>query len=210
MTDRLTPQNVTVTTATIEVRTLTLGNRQITQSVFRQLQEESLVDGDGNFRGQPWGFVNHCPDKKVPDDNLTGTMIECASGPAHRHVVWQKGDELRRSRVVTYVSAHRGAFWDDATDAIAQAAYCANDHVMPAWVIRHGSDSYVFEHDGVRCIGYNLSKRWDAGHECPSVDALPAARARLTEAITSERALAVAQRAAWKAVLKLPQLFIAV
>jgi hypothetical protein len=35
-----------ITTATIEVKTITLSNKQMTLSVFRQLQQEDLIDPD--------------------------------------------------------------------------------------------------------------------------------------------------------------------
>ncbi|MET9388439.1 hypothetical protein ABZY09_47675 [Streptomyces sp. NPDC002928] len=86
MTDRLTPQNATVTTATIRVQALTIGKRQVTLAVFRQLKEEPLIAEDGTLNGDPWGVVNYHPDK-------------CSDDPEHLHVVWQNGDELRRSAV---------------------------------------------------------------------------------------------------------------
>ncbi|QIY72060.1 hypothetical protein HEP84_25830 [Streptomyces sp. RLB1-33] len=209
MTDRFTPQNVTVTTATIEVKTLTLGKRQITQSVFRQLVEEPLIDESGAFCGQPWGYINHCPDKKVAADDLSGRMIDCATSIDHRHVIWQKDDELRRSRVTRfYVSSY--GFWSDTTDALVQAAYCANGHEMPEWISARRRDDYRFTQDGMACMGANLNRQWDPGHQCPAPDALARARAELTDEIAKENTLRTAQRAAWKAVTELPQLFIAV
>ncbi|MEU5397505.1 hypothetical protein [Streptomyces tibetensis] len=209
MTDRLTPQNVTVTTATIEVKALTLGKRQITQSVFRQLVEEPLIDDNGSFRGQPWGYINHCPDKKVAHDNLTGKMIDCATGPVHRHVVWQKGDELRRSRIIAYRPPYYGV-WSDTTDLIVQAGYCTNNHEMPAWITSRRSDEFAFQQDGVRCTGAAPKRGWEVGHECATAAMLERARADLTEEIAQERVIQAARKSAWEAVVALPQLFIAV
>lgn len=210
MADRqLTPQNVTVTTATIEVKTLTLGKRQITQSVFRQLVEEPLVAEDGTFRGQPWGYVNHCPDKKVPDDNYTGRMIDCATSTDHRHVVWQKGDELRRSRVTHNITAFYG-FSSDATDAVVQAAYCGNSHALPDWISARSNGEWRFKHDGMACDGLNLSQQYQPRHECPPAGTLDRALAVLTDEVVAERQLLASRRAAWTAVTELPQLFIAV
>jgi hypothetical protein len=80
----LTAHEATITTATVEIRTLTVTGRQVTLAVFRQLLEERIEDHDGRLRGEPWGTVNYHPGK-------------CADGPAHLHVVWQLGDELRRA-----------------------------------------------------------------------------------------------------------------
>lgn len=79
-----------VKTATVEVRSLTITGKQVTLAVFRQLQEEDLVDYFNGFElaGVPWGHVNYHPDKG------------CADEGRHLHVVWQKGEELRRALVV--------------------------------------------------------------------------------------------------------------
>lgn len=82
----LTVHNAEIRTATVEVKTLTLSGKQVTQSVFKQLHERDLITADGFLNGQPWGLVNYHPDK-------------CADAPAHVHVVWQCGSDLFRSRV---------------------------------------------------------------------------------------------------------------
>ncbi|MEV7519408.1 hypothetical protein [Streptomyces sp. NPDC091371] len=84
--NQLTPQNATITTASIQVQALTIGKKQVTLAVFRQLQETPLIKDDGSLLGEPWGIVNYHPDK-------------CADAPEHLHVVWQYGGELRRSAV---------------------------------------------------------------------------------------------------------------
>ncbi|MFI5739142.1 hypothetical protein ACIA9I_12305 [Streptomyces anulatus] len=87
MTRQLTTQNATITTAAVEVKTLTISGKQVTLAVFRQLQEEPLIAWDGTLKGEPWGTVNYHPDK-------------CSDSPfAHSHVVWQRGVELHRARV---------------------------------------------------------------------------------------------------------------
>lgn len=88
----ITTQEASIKTATVEVKTLTLGGKQMTLSVFRQLQEEELIDMEtGQFRGLPWGTVNYHPD--------------CRTGAEHLHVVWQKGSALRRATVYRWLDA---------------------------------------------------------------------------------------------------------
>lgn len=87
MTRQLTTQNATITTAAVEVKTLTISGKQVTLAVFRQLKEEPLIAEDGTLNGEPWGVVNYHPDK-CGDDRV-----------AHVHVVWQRGPELLRARV---------------------------------------------------------------------------------------------------------------
>ncbi|MFD0422424.1 hypothetical protein [Streptomyces parvus] len=106
MAKQLTTQNATITTATVEVKTLTISGKQVTLAVFRQLKEERLIAEDGTLNGEPWGSVNYHPD-------------ECSAAAEHLHVVWQKGNELRRAYVEgapsfdrTLPGGHRvGANW---------------------------------------------------------------------------------------------------
>jgi hypothetical protein len=108
----LTTHNAEIRTATVEICTLTITGKQVTLATFRQLYDEDLVDIFGNFKGLPWGRVNYHPDKTCEGD-----------GP-HEHVVWQKGDELRRAVIVEpYLTGDRserigvgaaGVAWLDA------------------------------------------------------------------------------------------------
>lgn len=85
---RIDVHDATVKTATVEIKALTISGKQVTLAVFRQLQEELLVDSDtGLLLGVPWGTINYHPGK------------ECEDAGTHLHVVWQKGSELRRSRI---------------------------------------------------------------------------------------------------------------
>jgi hypothetical protein len=83
----LTVHNAEIRTATVEIKTLTVSGKQVTLAVFRQLREEPLIGDDGTLNGTPWGTVNYHPDK-------------CGDEPGvHRHVVWQRGTDLLRSRI---------------------------------------------------------------------------------------------------------------
>lgn len=74
-----------IKTATVEVKALVIGGKQVTLSVFRQLIKAPVV-GDGNrLLGTVWGHVNYFWGECKPD---------------HLHIVWQKGDELRRACVL--------------------------------------------------------------------------------------------------------------
>jgi hypothetical protein len=87
MTKQLTTQNATITTAAVQVKTLTISGKQVTLAVFRQLREEPLIAENGTLNGVPWGIVNYHPDK-----------CEAAT-LKHHHIVWQRGDDLLRCRV---------------------------------------------------------------------------------------------------------------
>lgn len=84
---QLTVHNAEIKTATVEIKTLTVSGKQVTLAVFRQLREVPLISDDGTLNGVPWGIVNYHPDK-------------CADGADHWHIVWQRGTELLRSKVI--------------------------------------------------------------------------------------------------------------
>lgn len=87
MPKQLTTQNATISTATVEMKTLTVSGKQVTLAVFRQLKEEDLLHPlNATVVGDLWGTVNYHPDR-------------CTDAPEHLHVVWQKGSELRRAHV---------------------------------------------------------------------------------------------------------------
>ncbi|WP_131784453.1 hypothetical protein [Protofrankia symbiont of Coriaria ruscifolia] len=92
----LTAHSAQITTAAIEIKTLTVGGKQVTLAVFRQLYNEPLYDPlTWEAAGVPWCRVNYHPDK-------------CAGDREHEHIVWQKGDELRRTRI----DYRRDGLWD--------------------------------------------------------------------------------------------------
>jgi hypothetical protein len=95
----LTTEEVTIQTATIEVRTLMLGKRQVTLSVFRQLVREQIVEPETlALRGEAWGLINYFPGACLHDFDETSS-----GGPKflgeHLHVVWQRDGLLRRACV---------------------------------------------------------------------------------------------------------------
>lgn len=97
MTRPLTVRNAQITTAAVEIKTLTISGKQVTLAVFRQIKVEPLLARDGSLRGELWGTVNYHPGK-------------CAGNEPHWHVVWQKGSELRRSYVSYQIP------WDAGVD----------------------------------------------------------------------------------------------
>lgn len=83
--EALTTSDVAIKQAVVEIKVLKIGNKQVTQAVFKQLLEEHIIDPDtGKLQGDAWGRVNyHANCEHLPRE--------------HVHVVWQKGDELRRA-----------------------------------------------------------------------------------------------------------------
>jgi hypothetical protein len=82
-----------VLTATIAVKVIRLGKRQLTQAVFKQLPTRHIINPEKfTLRGKPWGVVNY---------HWDGCGFEpCgAPGGTHLHVVYVAGGKLYRSCV---------------------------------------------------------------------------------------------------------------
>jgi hypothetical protein len=78
------------------IRMLMVSDKDLTESVFRQLIEEPIIAADGrSLNGHPWGRVNFHPDGCAPERNPRDQRLM----EDHWHVVWQRDDALRRSAV---------------------------------------------------------------------------------------------------------------
>ncbi|MGI8519132.1 MAG: hypothetical protein ACR2MC_00740 [Actinomycetota bacterium] len=88
---RINVSEATIKTATVEIKSLSISGKQVTLAVFRQLVEEPVLAYDdaqqATVKGPIWGTVNYHPDPS------------CKRSSDHVHVVWQRGDELRRSAI---------------------------------------------------------------------------------------------------------------
>lgn len=106
---KLTAENAVIKTASVEIKTLTVSGRQVTQAVFKQLRSRRLMDPlTLAFNGQLWGYVNYHPDG-------------CGGGSdysEHLHVVWQSGAELFRSSVPSTPVLSDSPHWDDLQHGI--------------------------------------------------------------------------------------------
>lgn len=82
----ITIKEASISTLSVELKAIHVNAKQMTLSVFRQIQEEKCFDENFDLLGNAWGTINYFWDK-CPQDN--DTVL---------HIVWQKGDELRRYR----------------------------------------------------------------------------------------------------------------
>lgn len=86
MTTEKTDSLPTVQTRQVTVQVLTIGAKQVTQAMYRQLLEKPLIDGDtGKLNGNPWGWVN--------------LHLDCDKKPNHQHVIWEQDGKLYRDVV---------------------------------------------------------------------------------------------------------------
>lgn len=224
MTKTLTVHNAEIHTATVEIKTLTIRGKQVTQAVFRQLKNEPLIDDDGNFRGNPWGTVNYHPNKCADADDRQ-----------HLHVVWQLGQELRRAHVEQpwypkWIMVESAEAWLDISTV---QGWRPSD----AWLRDRNRPTYVVVDFGLYHVAANVrddherywSYTWD---EAGLNDSVRRCKAELLEVMASrcqERGLSreeaeadmlaecadeAAQRdryrQRWAELQDLPQLFIAV
>lgn len=84
-------QDAQISTVSVEIKALTIGNKQMTLSVFRQLPREHVVAVDEwSFKGVLWGRVNY-------HWNACGSSTD----KPHEHVVWQDGKVLKRACIAS-------------------------------------------------------------------------------------------------------------
>jgi hypothetical protein len=87
---QLSAKQAIVKTISVEIKALTLEKKQVTQSVFKQLDKRELIDfASGTLNGIVWGRVNYHPDK-------------CEKHAEHLHLVWQYENQLLRDTVYIY------------------------------------------------------------------------------------------------------------
>ncbi|MFD5216942.1 hypothetical protein ACFWMH_04570 [Streptomyces tendae] len=215
---QLTPQNATITTASIQVQALTIGKKQVTLAVFRQLEDEDIIKPlDAGLVGDPWGRVNYHPDK-------------CAEDKEHIHVVWQRGDELRRATVyapsvAAYKHPTAGLYVEaliaeglDHTDPRANGAGVGRIQVVKAG--REGGVGFTrFTYQGVQFHGpvrseflsvfHNHYFRRDQGETLWQRVRHVAGPDATSESIAAGLPV-LAFNTSWQQLKGLPQLFIAV
>jgi hypothetical protein len=126
-----------VKTAALEIKTLTVAARQVTLSVFRQIQEEALIifqDESVALAGILWGNVNY----------FFGTDKDC-SGINFFNILWQKGSELRRCAISKNVenfsfikSKYRNIYEREAhiERIVEDADYYRNDEWAAKWNLK--------------------------------------------------------------------------
>lgn len=207
MPKQLTTQNATITTAAVEVKTLTISGKQVTLAVFRQLQEVPILAEDCTLNGEPWGVVNYHPDK-------------CVDAADHLHIVWQKGEQLLRSAVYTPAfSEHRSSTVGAYVEALFASGYRKWDSrptVVDGLTVTRpphvGAPTHVrFRYDGVRFFGAISYTAFQAsGGDNGALQKLQesvggADMDALLASLPTDR-----YRAAWADLQRLPQLFIAV
>jgi hypothetical protein len=205
---QLTTRNAQVMTATVEIQTLTVSNKQVTLALFRQLPDKPLVKGDGELNGQPWGWVNYHPDRHG-----------CEVG-GHLHVVWQDGEQLCRARV-DRPDRPDALFYPDGAEDLVQALYCLNGHQYPPTLSRvHVEDRVRFTVDGMPCATFNAPKTHltslqtvfgtATDEPCWTEVGRDKVLALICEAVEAERTERERYLATWRTLTGLPQLFIAV
>jgi hypothetical protein len=213
----------------IDIKSMTINDRQVTLAVFRQLYEENLIADDGRLNGLPWGIINHCPSKDCSPQGDCNNRDE--SG--HHHVVWQKGDELRRATVTKALSFI--PYWSETVvDYVAAtirdiALGCSG--TMPE--IDRYSNLCGLERGGLKLAVYiddklaKLLRTIASQYACENNFAFKGSRemqdlaeyrlgthAELERQLDQEIAAELARRERWSGTVKqlhsLPQLFIAV
>src|SRR6266849_1872717 len=111
--EQVNAQDARIEERPVSIRVLTIGTKQITQSLFKQLIKEEVID-DVNFelKGKVWGWVNihnDCP------------------GGKHLHAVWEDNGHLKRTTTTQELDRFRdspyGILYREYRDVLEAFAY---------------------------------------------------------------------------------------
>ncbi len=135
-------KDAAITTVSVEVKVITIGKKQMTLSVFRQLPKvDPRVWWEQASRDQAihWGTVNYCRDCPPGIASATGEIVGGVLNPSHLHLVWQSGPRLYRTAIlepradlhfydpikgINWGLTHSSyAWWSDEDLAEAERAY---------------------------------------------------------------------------------------
>lgn len=142
----ITVQEASLKTATVEIKTIQVGNKQMTLAVFRQLENESAFGlvrihmPEWYFRvwrevceQNIWGYVNY-------HSSIGCDLLHGQEPPEdwHRHVIWNDDGRLRRW-LVDYETLHSLAEellqspQAEIGEAINMGLYLSEDRKAPGW-----------------------------------------------------------------------------
>jgi len=196
---KINVHDASLKTATVEVKSLTISGKQVTMGVFRQLEQERLIDSEtGAFNGLPWGRVNYfwptCDGAEK--DGYVSFVDGCfgdntARHGNHLHIVWQHGQELRRACVYP-----PWTFKHQVEEEIYQTALCT-------WKGDHNKADVYFEEDW-------KEKRWWKNSSTEAVREAYLDKAKQVEHIANGLRVVPIIEKRYAELEALPQLFIAV
>jgi hypothetical protein len=109
----LLTENATIQERQVTVRVLTIGTKQVTQTLYHQLVRESVLDENAEIKGPIWGWVNihnDCNIKETP----------------HLHVVWENDGMLKRCTVhQSHITSNAYKSLEQKLDETGEAYVCA-------------------------------------------------------------------------------------
>lgn len=199
-------RNTTTETATVQISTLNVNGKSMTQGIFRQITQQQVINHAGRIDGTPWGRVNYHPDR-------------CDDAPEHLHIVWQADDQLRRA----HVSAPLHAFFQHrlapqyAMVLIAEGA-TRGDPNSPLRVYSSPEEpGGAVARFNLRGVSFRAPldrvflRAWDRDSEADHL--IKEIRMSYPETLNSSRQAAESlpteeYKASWAALRELPQLFI--
>jgi len=94
----LEASDASISTATISIKVVQVGKRQLTQSTFRQLEPARMVDEERvTLLGVPWGHVRYFWGEQQYRDTATGYPLDADGKQSNTHFLFQDGATLKRS-----------------------------------------------------------------------------------------------------------------
>lgn len=135
-----------IKTANIEIKAITLNGKQMTLAVFKQLQDEKLINtGEGiKLNGIPWGKVNY-------------HNKDCSQSP-HLHIIWQQGNNLFKDTVFRSLidMEDNGCCFDYEDECI----FAKELNNLYAFLNRYGDSPRSFEERELSDIKKRITECW--------------------------------------------------
>ena len=110
MKKQVSVDEVSLSVVGVSIKAVQIGKKQMTLSVFRQLEHEAVWDPETfKSRGVVWGRVNYFwPDDS--DHSYFGFAGVFQSQYEPVHIVWQAGSALRRSFLYPDIGEYRESY----------------------------------------------------------------------------------------------------
>lgn len=97
--ERLPASEATIQERQVSVSVLTIGTKQVTQSLYKQIATEYVIDvNTGLLKGKVWGWIN------LHGESIKGWI--CNVNHPHYHVIWENNGQLRRCAVEQNYMGH--------------------------------------------------------------------------------------------------------
>ncbi|HTI15182.1 MAG TPA: hypothetical protein VL461_11545 [Dictyobacter sp.] len=130
-------EDVAVQERQVTIKVLTVGTKQITQSLYKQMVQEDVIDYQtGLLKGHVWGWVN------LHDG--------CAPPSNHLHAIWEDHGQLKRSHTIE--DHQKNKVYDKLSRDLATLTYAYIGQATIEGILTERPDDSQFQGDTKLCL----------------------------------------------------------